>query len=138
MHRNPNHLNALDALSHAYCALEDYTNTQLYGLQALTKRHSEVLSNIALPNVPTLEDNSGKKIIAFSLYGDSSKYVESAVINAQIVKDIYPGWICRFYIDDSVPNHAVKRLLDSGAEVIFADDFMQKMPKTMWRFFSVR
>lgn len=37
------------------------------------------------------------KIISFSLWGDSPKYCVGAIKNAQIARDLYPDWTCRFY-----------------------------------------
>jgi len=44
-----------------------------------------------------------KRIIAFSLWGDNPKYTVGAIKNARLAPEIYPGWICRFYLDESVP-----------------------------------
>ena len=42
-----------------------------------------------------------KKIISFSLWGNSPKYIIGSIQNAELAKKIYPGWICRFYIGQS-------------------------------------
>lgn len=42
-----------------------------------------------------------KRIISFSLWGTNEKYTEGAVENAKLAKILFPGWICRFYIDRS-------------------------------------
>jgi hypothetical protein len=44
-----------------------------------------------------------KKLITFSLWGIDPKYLVGAIKNAQLAKEIYPGWTCRFYIGQSVP-----------------------------------
>jgi hypothetical protein len=41
----------------------------------------------------------GKKVISFSLWGDNPKYTMGAIRNAELAKDIYPGWECWFYIN---------------------------------------
>ena len=38
-----------------------------------------------------------KKLICFSLWGTHEFYNYGALENALIAKDIYPGWICRYY-----------------------------------------
>jgi len=43
------------------------------------------------------------RIIAFSLYNDRAKYTVNAVINCMLAPAVYPGWVCRFYVDDTVP-----------------------------------
>jgi len=45
-----------------------------------------------------------RRVISFSLWGDNPKYVIGAIRNAELAKQIYPGWICVFYIDyNTVP-----------------------------------
>ena len=39
-----------------------------------------------------------KKIISYSLWGDDPLYTVGAISNAKMAQDIYPGWICRFYV----------------------------------------
>tara|TARA_B100001769_G_C21857703_1_gene464626 strand:- start:17 stop:676 length:660 start_codon:yes stop_codon:yes gene_type:complete len=50
------------------------------------------------------------KVISFSLWGSSSKYCVGAVRNAELSQSIYPGWRCRFYIANSVPDIYIKEL----------------------------
>ena len=49
----------------------------------------------------------GSKIISFSLWGDNPKYTVGAIRNAELAKQIYPDWICRFYLGQSVPDKIV-------------------------------
>jgi len=73
-----------------------------------------------------------KKIISIAVYGTHPTYVQGAIENLRIQPDVYPGWTCRFYIDDTVPKDAVK-LLEKDAEVVI-------MPRSdgnygmWWRF----
>ena len=48
------------------------------------------------------EDN--QKIISFSLFGNKDIYLIGALENAALVDSIYPGWVARFYVDDTVSN----------------------------------
>ena len=50
------------------------------------------------------------KVISFSLWGDSPKYCVGAVRNAELSHSIYPGWRCRFYIANTVPEEYVIQL----------------------------
>ena len=45
-----------------------------------------------------------KKVISFSLWGDSKTYTHGALKNIILAKIIYPEWTCRFYIpkEDSI------------------------------------
>ena len=44
-----------------------------------------------------------KKVISFSLWGQDPKYLKGAIKNAELAREIYPDWICRFYCALSVP-----------------------------------
>jgi hypothetical protein len=43
------------------------------------------------------------KVISFALWGQDPKYCVGAVRNAQLAMEIYPDWICRFYVSADVP-----------------------------------
>lgn len=62
------------------------------------------------------------KIIAFSLWGNNPKYTVGAIKNAKLAKEIYPGWICRFYCANDVPNPIIFQLEDmDNVEVVQTD-----------------
>lgn len=75
-----------------------------------------------------------KRLISFSLYGERPKDVVNAVINCLLAPHVYPGWTCRFYVDDTVPA-AAQSLLRSFPNVEIAE-----MPRhrdggaMLWRF----
>ena len=77
----------------------------------------------------------GKKVISFSLYGKHPKYTLGAVANARHANRAYPGWICRFYVADDVPEGIIVRLKDYGAEVINMGRRVWH-ESTFWRFFA--
>ena len=134
---NPKHINAYDALAHAYGGKKDWANCREAGLRALQLRDEQYGAGV-LPPLPVISPQSdGKKIIAFSLFGNSSAYGEPAVLNAELCPHIYPDWICRFYVDKSVPEHVLARLYHYGAEVVQVDAAMQTWPGTMWRFVAM-
>ena len=63
--------------------------------------------------------NPPKKIIAFSLWGDNPKYTIGAIKNAELAKEIYPDWTCRFYSGTSVPDQIISELKEfDNTEVI--------------------
>ncbi|OOF84139.1 hypothetical protein BKG92_01135 [Rodentibacter ratti] len=138
----PNHLNSLDILAHAYGAKRDWQKAGLYGHQALTLRDQQISQKIhKLPDLATAfmdRDTAPKQnLISFSLFGNRSEYIETAVINAQIVAKIYPTWQCRFYVDDSVPNEAITRLSNTHSQVVKVTPEQSKLPGTMWRFLAM-
>ena len=73
-----------------------------------------------------------KKIISFAVWGSNPKYSKAAYENLLLQPTIYPDWICRFYVDDTVPKDVVS-LLEKDAEVVM-------MPRSdgnyglFWRF----
>jgi len=74
-----------------------------------------------------------KKIISFSIWGSNPKYADAAILNAKLQPEIYPGWTCRFYIDETVPQNISENLIKLDSEIV-------KMPKSdgnyglFWRF----
>ena len=78
-----------------------------------------------------------KKIISFSLWGNNSKYLTGALENIRLQKQLYPSWICRFYVHNSVPNLNIQQLKEVGAEIINkTGDLGEGMnrPGMFWRF----
>jgi len=57
-----------------------------------------------------------RKVISFSLWGDSKMYCRGAVENVIIAKKVYPDWVCRFYTAEDCP--AIADLKHHGAEVV--------------------
>ena len=50
-----------------------------------------------------------KKIMSFSLWGSGAIYNVGAIRNAEIAKVIFPGWVCRFHVNN-VPQQTIKKL----------------------------
>ena len=74
------------------------------------------------------------KIIAFSLWGSTPKYTIGAIRNAELAKEIYPGWTCRFYVGNDVPSDIVETLRENDAEIVeFGESGWNGM---FWRFFA--
>ncbi|WP_239689960.1 tetratricopeptide repeat protein [Rodentibacter caecimuris] len=133
---NNQYVPTLDLLAHAYGAISDWENAGHYGHQALVLRDAK----IPTPTAPMPIGRSvkgGKNLIAFSLFGKRSKYIETAVLNVQVAHALFPNWICRFYIDDSVPENAVQRLKENGAEIIKIAPPLKTWPGAMWRFLAI-
>jgi len=56
-------------------------------------------------------------VISFSLYGDDPKYTVGALENIKIQPEIYPGWICKFYVNKNVPSIVIDEIIKLGAIV---------------------
>lgn len=74
------------------------------------------------------------KLITFSLWGADLKYLIGALKNADLAKTIYPGWICRFYVAESVPYHFVKDLEDKDNCEVFYRPGPGDWKSMFWRF----
>ena len=59
------------------------------------------------------------KVIAFSLWGEDTRYTLGALQNASLAKIVYPDWVCRFYVGKSTPEHIVDLLFEfENVEII--------------------
>lgn len=75
-------------------------------------------------------------VISFSLWGDRPVYTQGAVANVTLAAALYPGWRCRFYVDDSVPPTVLERLRALGAEIVRADAQTRTLHGGLWRFLA--
>jgi len=78
-----------------------------------------------------------KKIISFSLWGDNPKYTIGALKNVDIASEIYPDWICRFYIGKSTPYNIINELKSKKqVEVIEMEEYGE-WNSMFWRFLPI-
>ncbi len=81
-----------------------------------------------------------KRIISFSLWGNSPKYIIGAIRNAELAKKIYRGWICRFYVGQSTLKQAGKYIQQLST---YPNVEIVVMPETgdwssmFWRFLPI-
>ena len=75
------------------------------------------------------------KVISFSLWGDNPKYTLGAIKNADLAPKIYPGWICRFYINDTVPQNIIDDLATRDWVEIIKIDQKHLWQGLFWRFY---
>ena len=61
---------------------------------------------------------TGKRVVAYGLYGSSPKYCVGAIRNSELVKTYFPGWIARFYHREDVPESYLSQLRTNGAELV--------------------
>jgi hypothetical protein len=73
------------------------------------------------------------KVISFSLWGDNPKYCVGAIKNAQLYKQIYPDWRCRFYVSDKVNINIIKQLEKYDSEIILKSE-NANWTGMFWRF----
>jgi hypothetical protein len=95
---------------------------------------------LALPGPPP-----GKKwVISFGLYGSNPKYTTGMIKNAQLAKVIFPGWVVRVYLDDTVPQAVKDTLTSEGCELkLIADEEKRtsnlggSIAGMFWRFMAI-
>jgi len=76
-----------------------------------------------------------KKIISFSLWGDNPTYTQGAIRNAELAKEIYPDWICRYYIGRSTPQQTIDTLSSFDNTEVIVMDVDGDWTGMFWRFY---
>jgi hypothetical protein len=75
-----------------------------------------------------------KKVISFSLWGDSPKYTVGAIKNAELAIKYYTDWKFKYYVGSSVPNQIVYYLETfSNTEIVHKKD-LGDWSSMFWRF----
>ena len=77
----------------------------------------------------------GKRVVSFSVYGDDFVYSSGAIANAIAVRQFFPGWMARFYIEDILADSLRSRLEELGAEVVVMKR-KGAVDGTFWRFLA--
>lgn len=79
-----------------------------------------------------------KKVISFSLWGNNPLYTVGAIKNADLAPQIYPGWICRFYTDATVPSEVIKNLARRDyVEIVSMKKSSDDFSGSFWRFLAI-
>jgi len=90
------------------------------------------LSDVAVP--PFDPARPERNVVSFSLFGSNEHYTRTAIINTRAARFLYPGWTCRFYVDDSVPVPVLDDLTTEGARVLHVNEMPSDPFGTFWRF----
>jgi tetratricopeptide (TPR) repeat protein len=138
---DPNGINWLDGLSRCNGALGNAEATRRFGERSLdlkartSEAQAKRLQLKPLPPLPAFTtDHPEQHIIAFSLWGEDPRYIEGALRNARLAPDLYPGWTCRFYCDDSVPAAAIELFQQYGAQIVRRPKPKFFYEGLLWRF----
>jgi hypothetical protein len=75
-----------------------------------------------------------KKIISFSLWGSSEMYNLGAVENSKIALQIFPDWICRFYVGTNTDSSTIEQLRKFSNVEIVNMGIEATMKSMIWRF----
>lgn len=76
-----------------------------------------------------------KKIISFSLWGDNPTYTVGAIKNADLALEIYPSWICRYYVGKSTPTDIISSLVERENTEVFVMNEPGDWTGMFWRFY---
>ena len=129
----------LDGLTEVCGWLQRPDDVRRYGHESLTLadlrlRHASAATPTGAPP-PFEPDHPERNIIAFTLFGDSPRYGESAVMNVRTAAELFPHWRCRVYLDDSVPAGVRRRLDEAGAQSVdMSGPAREGVHPLMWRF----
>jgi len=99
---------------------------------AVTGGPARNLSDVPVP--PFDPARVERNVVSFSLFGDEERFGRGAVVNARAARFLYPGWSCRFYVDDSVPGPVIQALGAEGARVLKVNGMPAQPFGTFWRF----
>lgn len=132
----------LDGLAEACGWLGLREDALRYGQQSLKRSdslHSRGPGHPLKDDPPPFQkDRPERNIIAFTLFGDSPRYCESAIANVLTAKELFPQWSCRIYLDETVPISIQQRLRDAGAHIMDMSGAAQDgVHPLMWRFLVV-
>lgn len=76
------------------------------------------------------------KIISISVWGSKPAYSIGAIKNIQLAQELFPDWICRIFVDGTVPTHYVEKMLEySNVELAQIDN--DNLYGMFWRFYSM-
>jgi tetratricopeptide (TPR) repeat protein len=129
-----------DGLAEVYGRLGNQVRARYHGERSLTLKDglaAERTPICAMPDTPPppfRQDHPRRNVIAFSLWGNQARYINGAIRNAELARQVYPGWRCRFYCGRSVPGPAVAALLAAKAEVIIREQTGAFLEGLFWRF----
>jgi hypothetical protein len=138
--QNPDAVNAWDGLANALYKIKRWSEAQKAGEESLQRKDRlGVVTDLQIdwPDVsPQAWDatQQGVDVIAFSLWGSNPRYLRGAVRNLLEAPSIYPGWICRFYVDETVPREFVNLAIELGAQVMQQPAHQSIRQKLSWRF----
>ncbi|WP_051229493.1 hypothetical protein [Paludibacterium yongneupense] len=134
----PDAPNWQDGLAHAFSRLGHTEDARAAGMRSLRLKDEAagpapaVLARTVAPEFDV--GRPQRNLIVFSLWGDSPRYLEGALRNAMLAPDLFPGWTCRFYCDDSVPPALLRQLDAHGAELVPMARPVRFYDGLFWRF----
>lgn len=137
----PEMANAHDAQARVASRLERFEEGRRHGEISLELKDAQAAKSEKIFPIPeTLApfgyEEPRENVIAFSLWGANGRYCDGALRNARLAPALYPGWRCRFFCDDTVPQRVRAGLSEAGAEIVMME---RKRPfdGLFWRFLVI-
>jgi Flp pilus assembly protein TadD len=131
-------------LARCFAAVGETEQARRHGRQSLLLKDQQACADFRMrggrpatgdPAPPFDATGPQCNVAAFSLWGARATYVDGMIANAGLVRTLYPGWTCRVYLDQSVPQPVVDKLRQAGAQIV-------AMPRAgshyglFWRFLA--
>lgn len=134
----PTNIYVLANLAHARYELGEREDAIHLGRTALQLKDQQACAEAGPDTEPLQAPYHGAlNLLSFSLYGQQARYGEMAVLNVLAAQRHLPDFVCRFYLDDSVPPALVQRLRTLGAQCVSMNAQPLNMPPTFWRFLAM-
>lgn len=134
----PKDVNLWDGLTEVCGHLGRMAEVRRHGAHSLHLKDQQTLGQVPSPLLASLPEavrEPQRQVIAFSLFGDNPRYGETAKLNVMVAQQLLPQWVCRFYVDDSVPEQVRSGLLALGAQVhAVSPQDRQELSGLMWHF----
>ena len=110
---------AYDALAMSCSSTGDTIRARVFGTLALNEKDALTRDRRGSPALnPPGDAANRRRIIAFSLFGSHPRYLRGALQNVLVARTLYPGWTCRFTVDDSVDATFLAVMAEEGAEIV--------------------
>jgi len=110
---------AYDALAMSCSSTGDTIRARVFGTLALNEKDALTRDRHGSPKLnPRGDAANRRRIIAFSLFGSDRRYLRGALQNVLVARNLYPGWTCRFTVDDSVDATFLAVMAEEGAEIV--------------------
>jgi len=84
-----------------------------------------------------LSEKRTKKVISFSLYGNSPRYFANLNDVIHSYKNFFPGWELRLYIAKDIAPSIIQNLLELGCGLIIMNSSGIHSAYTTWRFLAM-
>lgn len=134
----PHNMYVLANMAHALYELGEHERAVALGREALRIKDQSACQMAPAGGEALQPAYRGQlNLLSFSLYGQQARYCEMAVLNVMAARRHLPDFLCRFYIDDSVPSALVKRIEALGAKCVRMGERERLLPATMWRFLAM-